>query len=98
MHKTEEYSHREMRGKLAVCSRGILGLISSDHPKKVKYPDGNEGVAYVGIAVYSCRPWSSRNPKVVGTIKEFADSGLTWDAWLASRGFERRDAHVSSSR
>ena len=55
-------------GTIAVCGMGRLGLVMEDEPRLVKYPDGNSGVAYVGISLEKDsfgRPWSSRNPKVV---------------------------------
>lgn len=62
-----------MKGKLAFCSLGSLGLIIEDELKEITYPDGTKGTAYVGIhltdkiaAIGS--PWCSRNPSVVGEI------------------------------
>lgn len=55
-----------LKGCLALCSRGYLGLITEDRPKKVKYDDGTEGEAYVGIHLMEHmvgKPWSSRNPR-----------------------------------
>ena len=37
------------RGALALCSMGKLGLITSDAPEPVTYPDGNTGEAWLGI-------------------------------------------------
>jgi len=63
------------RGSLALCGLGCLGVITQDEPKKVKYKDGNEGVAYVGIHVTNKiakvgSPWSSRNPKVICGVSD----------------------------
>lgn len=55
------------KGAIAVCSRGILGLITSEQPEEVEYPDGNKGVAWTGIQLdhNPGAPWSSREPKVL---------------------------------
>jgi hypothetical protein len=63
------------RGSFARCSRGFLGLITCDEPQEVTYPDGNNGVAWVGIHLTGSnglagRPWSSRMPVVVGHVEE----------------------------
>ena len=34
---------------IAYCSAGLLGLILSDAPQEVVYPDGNKGMAWTGI-------------------------------------------------
>jgi hypothetical protein len=59
------------RGDIAVCSRGCLGVITSDGPERVNYGDGNVGEAYTGFHLSQPvgRPWSSRSPKVVGTLQ-----------------------------
>lgn len=64
-----------LKGTLAVCSRGILGLITSDGPIEVTYPDGTTGVAWTGIRLSGPDvggQWSSRRPRVV----EFVESLL----------------------
>ena len=63
------------RGTLALCSRNSLGLITEPEPKEVTYPDGTKGTAYVGIHLTDKiapigSPWSSRNPRVLGTLQE----------------------------
>lgn len=40
---------------LAYCSGGLLGLITSDAPMEITYPDGNKGVAWTGLQV--CGGW-----------------------------------------
>jgi hypothetical protein len=63
-------------GMVAICSMGFPGLILSDKPEEIKYPDGNKGVAWTGIHLSQSKfgqPWSSRNPKIIGFI---------WDAPL----------------
>lgn len=55
------------RGTLALCGLGTLGLITSDSPEMIKYPDGNEGMAWLGIHLTDAiapvgSPWSSRDP------------------------------------
>lgn len=63
-----------MKGKLALCSRGFLGLITEDEPQPVVYSDGTNGVAYVGVHLSNGEnheigdQWSSRTPKVVGEL------------------------------
>ena len=65
-----------MKGKLALCSRGLLGLITEDEPQPVTYADETTGTAYVGVHLSSGEnhnigePWSSRSPKVVGDLAE----------------------------
>lgn len=75
-------------GDIAVCSLGCVGLITSNEPVDVAYGDGNSGKAYVGIhlrehtfegnlkplktTVNPGDPWSSRKPKVVGNVLDFA--------------------------
>ena len=62
-----------LKGTFAVCSRGILGLITSDEPERVEYPDGTFGVAWTGITLAGGKvgaPWSSRNPRIVGFAEE----------------------------
>jgi len=36
-------------GDIAICSVGMLGLITVDEPKEITYADGNKGVAWTGI-------------------------------------------------
>lgn len=56
-----------------------MGLITEDQPQEVTYPDGSKAVAYVGIHLKNGeglyqpigRPWSSRNPTVVGDVNDF---------------------------
>lgn len=62
-------------GMVARCSRGALGLITSDKPEEITYPDGNIGVAWTGIQLSWLlsepgKPWSSRNPKVIGHLSK----------------------------
>jgi hypothetical protein len=62
-----------LKGTFAVCSQGILGLITSAGPVEVTYPDGNKGEAWTGIALSGPNvgaPWSSRRPMVVGFAEE----------------------------
>lgn len=63
-------------GAIAFCSHGWLGLITSETPELVHYPDGNTGEAWTGIHLTEGKfpvgyPWSARNPKVVGYIEDF---------------------------
>lgn len=63
------------RGDLAYCGLNSLGMITEEEPKEVVYPDGNKGMAYVGVHPTDKfapigSPWSSRNPVVVGHIND----------------------------
>lgn len=67
------------KGTLAICGIGCLGLITEGEPKEITYPDGNTGVAYVGIHLTDkvCKigdPWSSKRPKVVGHTDDYKSS------------------------
>jgi hypothetical protein len=62
---------KPQRGAVAVCGLNHgAGLITSEQPEEVTYPDGNKGVAWTGIWIDPIEkagdPWSSRNPKVIG--------------------------------
>lgn len=59
------------RGAIAICSRGIRGLILSEKPKLVTYPDGSSGVSWTGVCLdgpHAGKPWSSRKPTVCSVI------------------------------
>ena len=59
------------RGTVAICSRGHLGLITSNAPREVTYPNGSKGTAWVGIHLGDDdmgQPWSSRTPKPIGLL------------------------------
>jgi hypothetical protein len=63
-----------VKGMLARCSRGALGLIMEDEPQQVKYGDKNTGIAFVGIHLTDKispvgSPWCSRRPTIVGHVK-----------------------------
>ena len=62
------------RGAVAYCSIGHLGLITSDKPEPVYYPDGMMGLAWTGRHIWPFEkfgePWSSRTPDVVGYIQD----------------------------
>ena len=62
-----------LKGTIAICSRGILGLITSDGVEEVTYPDGTKGMAFTGIKLSGPdvgQPWCSRQPKVVAYVEE----------------------------
>lgn len=68
--------NKPRRGSLAICSRGYLGVITSDEPGHILYPDGNQGYAYRGIHLsveMLGQQWSSRNPVIVGHVDQFKD-------------------------
>jgi len=65
-----------MKGAIARCSLGTLGLITSDGPVPVTYKDGNSGIAWVGIHLTDAiaplgSSWSSRNPRIVMLPSDF---------------------------
>lgn len=50
-------------GDFAVCSNGMLGVITNRDKQEVMYPDQTKGMAYVGVAYHhNGKLWSSRNP------------------------------------
>lgn len=58
------------RGAIAVCSKGSIGIITSDEPVEVTYPDGSKSMAWVGLHLTDKiakigEPWSSRTPTVL---------------------------------
>jgi hypothetical protein len=63
-----------MKNKLALCSRGRLGLITQDKRQPVTYADHSVGMAYVGIHLTdgpgrkAGDQWSSPNPTIVGEL------------------------------
>lgn len=61
---------------LALCSKGRLGVITSEGPEPVEYPDGTKGTAWTGYHLPDGRPWSSRNPQVVGYLDDLASKHL----------------------
>lgn len=72
-----------MKGKIAICSLGYPGIITSDDKQEITYPDGSKGTAYVGVCLLNGKSWCSRNPTIVGTFEEFKDSGFSFDDWIA---------------
>jgi hypothetical protein len=66
--KGRKLSSTPEQGKVAVCSRGEIGLILSDRPVPVDYGNGQKGVAWTGLHLSPDKlgqPWSSRNPVVI---------------------------------
>lgn len=64
------------KGTIALCGIGTIGLITEDQPKEINYPDGNTGLAYVGIHLTDKvteigAPWSSRKPIILGHVRDF---------------------------
>jgi len=81
-----------MKGKLALCSRGCLGIITHNETQGVEYEDGVHGIAYVGVHLRDSEfakagdPWSSRTPKVLEgvTLQNFeATTYQTFGAWTS---------------
>ena len=77
------------RGAFALCSKGLLGLILSDGPEEIIYPDGTKGRAWTGIHLTGADKlaegsnaqfligspkWSSRRPIVIGYAGEVVDA------------------------
>ena len=63
-----------MIGWLALCSLNSLGIILKDEMQEVTYSDGNKGMAYIGLHLTDKvskigAPWSSRHPRIIGTIQ-----------------------------
>jgi len=60
------------RGAIALCTRNILGLITSKTPQEVTYRDGGKAMAWTGVCIhpeeFAGRPWSSRTPRVVAFV------------------------------
>lgn len=57
-----------MKGWVALCSRSQPGLILSDGPVVVTYPDKTLALAWTGIHLgpnLLGQPWSSRTPKLL---------------------------------
>jgi hypothetical protein len=73
-----------MTGVVAVCSAGKLGLVTADTKQTIRYPDGTEGVAYVGICLIDGSPWSSRSPRVVGRFGDFSKRSTDFLKWVSS--------------
>lgn len=73
------------KGAVAFCKRGYLGLITSEKPEEITYPDGNKGMAWLGVQLTDKPPfssdwkgptgmgtlWSSRFPTVMAYIEDF---------------------------
>lgn len=57
------------RGDLAICSEGVIGIITSDAQQKVTYDDGSKGIAWVGLT-FDKTPWCSRKPEIIGEVEE----------------------------
>lgn len=60
------------KGAIAICSKGMLGLITSETPV-VKYYGETIAITWTGIQLENNvgSKWSSKNPKVVGHIRNF---------------------------
>ena len=64
------------KGSIAICSLGMLGLITSDGLEEITYSDGNTGLAFIGIHLNMQNlgnKWSSRNPVIIGHVQELED-------------------------
>lgn len=67
---------------IAICGIGCRGIITCRDPQPVKYADGNAGEAWTGLhlddhplrGIKAGDPWSSRNPKVIGSARDIKES------------------------
>lgn len=89
MHKTFELGQIKMRGIVAVCSLGQVGLITKDTKQEVTYSDGNTGHAYVGLHLDGT-PWSSRAPTTCGHVRDWIESGMCLCGHLLRHGASSR--------
>lgn len=81
-----------LKGDIAVCSQGYLGLITKDEPQPVEYPNGDCALAFVGIHIspgMEGSPWSSRNPVVLTSTGAIAKKA----PHIAFIGIERGTLH-----
>lgn len=67
------------KGDIALCGRGLLGIITSADQIRVDYPGGDEAMAWHGFHLSNARAgvghqWSSRNPCILGNVAQFASS------------------------
>jgi len=53
----------DLVGRIAICSQGRIGVIGGR--TTIRYDDGTEAVAWIGIGLFDEAPWSSRNPRVL---------------------------------
>ena len=60
-------------GDYCVCSRGMIGVLTSNKKQKVTYPDGNTGYAYVGVRLEDGALWSSRKPVWLPTQEQLQE-------------------------
>ena len=63
-----------MKGKIALCSRGIPGIITSDEKLPSSYKEGAD--YWPGVSLVDGSPWGSSKPNVIGTIAEIADGKI----------------------
>ena len=65
-----------MKGKLAVCSKGYLGLITSEDLEPLFYGEGPYlQYAYTGVHLspeMAGKFWCSRNPQIIGDAGDVA--------------------------
>jgi len=64
-------------GDYCVCSRRMIGILTSDKKQKVTYPDGNTGYAYVGVRLKDGALWSSRKPIWLPTQEQLQEMVTT---------------------
>jgi len=60
-------------GDYCICSKGMIGVLTSGKEQVVTYPDGNTGYAYVGIRLKDGAPWSSRKPTWLPTQEQLQE-------------------------
>jgi hypothetical protein len=72
-----------MKGKLALCSGDLPGIVTSDERKPSSF---HEGETYVpGVNLLTGEPWGSRDPVILGTFAELLASGLPVKDWIDER-------------
>lgn len=64
-----------MKGHLAICNAGFLGLMTTDTPQCTPYSGSYQDVAYPGMHLTDARGefgsyWQSKNPKVLCRIDD----------------------------
>jgi len=88
-----------MAGKVGRCSRGALGLITSERPQMVTYPDGSRERAWIGVHLTPevapmGSPWSSRDPHILGNLSQMVKPHVPEDVPLYMVGVKlAREVH-----
>lgn len=84
---------KDAKGKIALCSRGHLGIITENEPQQVTYADKSTGLAYVGVHLQpkddakAGDPWSSRHPQILGDPILLSTLRDTYESFEAAIGY-----------